>query len=291
MSAPGAQTVTGSPWAAHRPRAEALRERQPHAAEMLTLYLALLDAWEEAWRHARADPPDAPELAGWAAKRALPQVVAATSRAGPHPLAAAVNDLCANGAAERLLTGWLAGEELAPVERYLARAVLRGPLEAVDAAAVCAPDASPRGGRNCPACGGRPQFSYRTDADDRLVSGRRYLSCARCGTSWSFSGSTCASCGETSGAARTVFAEHRDGPVVGRRDTAVPADDGGKSEPPRFPHLRVEACETCSRYLIDIDLGLDARAIPEVDELTALPLDLFAAERGFAKIAPNLMGF
>jgi hypothetical protein len=290
MSAPGTQTVTGSPWAAHRTRAEALRDRQPYATQMLTLYLALLDAWEEAWRHARANPPEAHELAGWAAERVLPRVVSATSRAGPHPLATAVNELCASGAAESLLTGWLAGEELAPVERYLARAVLRGPLEAVDAATACAPDASPRGGRNCPACGGPPQFSFRTDADDRLVSGRRYLSCARCGTSWSFSGSTCAGCGETSGAARTVFAEHRDGPVVGRRD-AVPTHGEGTSAPPRFPHLRIEACNSCSRYLVDVDLGLDARAIPEVDELTALPLDLFATERGFTKIAPNLMGF
>jgi FdhE protein len=291
MSTPGAQTVTGTPWAAHRTRAEALRDRQPHATEMLTLYLALLEAWEEAWRRARADPPEAHELAGWAAEQVLPRIVTATSRAGPQPLAVAVEDLRANGAAEPLLAAWLAGEQLTPVERYLARAVLRGPLEAVDAAAACAPDPSPRGGRNCPACGGRPQFSFRTDADDKLVSGRRYLSCTRCGASWSFSGSTCASCGETSGAARTVFAEHRDGPVVGRREAVPPRDEGTSAPPPRFPHLRIEACETCSQYLVDIDLGLDARAIPEVDELTALPLDLFATERGFTKIAPNLMGF
>jgi hypothetical protein len=31
--------------------------------------------------------------------------------------------------------------------------------------------------------------------------------------------------------------------------------------------------------------------VPEVDELAALPLDLFAAERGLFKITPNLMGF
>jgi hypothetical protein len=31
--------------------------------------------------------------------------------------------------------------------------------------------------------------------------------------------------------------------------------------------------------------------VPEVDELTALPLDLFASEQGLSKITPNLMGF
>jgi formate dehydrogenase maturation protein FdhE len=55
--------------------------------------------------------------------------------------------------------------------------------------------------------------------------------------------------------------------------------------------LRVEACATCHKYLIDIDLARDPRAVPEVDELTALPLDLFAAEHGLSKVTPNLMGF
>jgi hypothetical protein len=31
--------------------------------------------------------------------------------------------------------------------------------------------------------------------------------------------------------------------------------------------------------------------VAEVDELIALPLDLFAAEHGLTKITPNLMGF
>ena len=267
-------TATASPWAAHRPRGEALRERHPFAGELLTLYLALLEVWEEAWRAARADPPDA--LAPWAAEHVLPAVVRCTVRFGPQPLSAAVGEL---GAVEPLLAGWLAGAELAPVERYLARAVLRGPIEAVDPAAACAGDPAPRGGRHCPLCGGRPQLSYRTDAADALVTGRRFLTCVRCARSWPYTGNACASCGETAGARRTVFAERPGAPVVGRRSAGL------------LPHLRVEGCESCSRYLIDVDLGVDGRAVPEVDELTALPLDLYAGERGLEKIAPNLMGF
>ena len=38
-------------------------------------------------------------------------------------------------------------------------------------------------------------------------------------------------------------------------------------------------------------MGRDARSVPEVDEMVALPLDLYAAERGLCKITPNLMGF
>lgn len=281
MAMPAAETIT-SPWAAHRRRGEALRARYRHAAQPLTLYLALLDAWELGWRQARTDRPEPGELPGWAAAHAVPPVLAATVQYGPAPLAAAVTDL----PAVEHLAGWLAGEELAPVERYLARAALRGPLEAVDAGAACAADPSPRGGRHCPACGGWPQLSYRAGADDGLVSGPRHLSCARCGHGWAYTSNTCASCGETTGARRTMFAEHRDGPVVGR-GAGTDTGDGA----PLFPHLRIETCDSCNRYLIDVDLGRDARAVPEVDELAAIPLDLFAAERGLRKVAPNLMGF
>ena len=58
-----------------------------------------------------------------------------------------------------------------------------------------------------------------------------------------------------------------------------------------FPHLRIDACETCHRYLVGVDLRRDATAVPVVDELAALPLDLYAKERGLSKVAPNLMGF
>jgi hypothetical protein len=261
-----------SPWAAARRRAETLRERYSFAADLLALYLALLDIWEESWDAARAEPPDA--LPGWAARRVLPQVVAATSQHGPRPLPP-ITDL---GAAEQLLAAWLAGEELVPMERFLARATLRGPLEAVDAGAACAGDPTPRGDRRCPCCGGPPQLSFRSETGEDLVSGRRQLQCARCGESWSFSSSTCAYCGETS--RRTVYTEHRDGPQIGR-------SAAGNA---MFPHIRVESCASCERYLIDVDLGRDPRAVPEVDELAALPLDLYAAERGLSKITPNVMG-
>jgi FdhE protein len=305
MAGPGAQTLT-SPWAEHRRRGEELRDRHPHAGQVLALYLALIEVWEQAWHaamasfppRARANPGGAEieprgsaldrvqrgqaspsELAGWAAEQLAPRVVATTVQFGPEPLAVAVSEL---GAVEPLLAGWLAGAEQPPVERYLARAVLRGPLETLDAAVACAADPAPRGGRHCPACGGRPQLSYRVGGGDALVSGRRYLLCARCGHGWAYTSSACAACGETTGARRTVFAEHRDGPVIGR---------GNGTSAVLFPQLRVEACQSCTRYLIDVDLGLDARAVPEVDELAALPLDLYAAERGMEKIAPNLMGF
>jgi FdhE protein len=285
MVAPGVRQAT-SPWAAHQRRAETLRGRHPFAGEVLTLYLALLDVWTRAFQAARDEAPAPGSLAGWAAGRVLPRVVEATAEAGPAPLADAAGAFLEEGEGARPLAAWLAGEELEPVERYLARACLRAPLEALGAAAF-AEDPAPRGGRRCPSCGGPPQLSFRGDAQDQLVSGRRQLVCARCATSWNWSSSACASCGESGGARRTIYAERREGTVVGRAAATVEAQAGG----PMFPHLRIEACDTCKRYLIDVDLGNDARAVPEVDELAALPLDLYAAERGLSKITPNLMGF
>jgi FdhE protein len=58
-----------------------------------------------------------------------------------------------------------------------------------------------------------------------------------------------------------------------------------------FPHIRIEGCESCRRYLLNIDLLADPNAVPMVDEMAALPLDLYAREKGFSKITPNLMGF
>jgi hypothetical protein len=285
MAAPGA-TAT-SPWAPQRRRAEALRARHPFAAEVLALYVALLDIWEEAWDAAHKERPEPPALAGWAAERVLPRVAEATAKAGPEPLADATRGLLEAGVTSEPLAAWLAGDELGPVERYLARATLRGPLQALDADAACARDPSPRGGRHCPRCGGPPQLSYRAHSDDGLVSEHRHLTCARCGTGWSYSSSACASCGETKAAQRTIYAERREWPVVGRGDPAAPAQPDG----PMFPHVRIEGCDTCKHYLLDVDLGRDARAVPEVDELAALPLDLHAAELGLSKITPNLMGF
>ncbi|HEU5158746.1 MAG TPA: formate dehydrogenase accessory protein FdhE [Streptosporangiaceae bacterium] len=288
---------------ASRRRAEALRERHAFAAEVLALYLALLDVWEEAWAAARAaaPAPDGPEaLAGWAAERVLPHVVRTTVAAGPEPLAKAlveIGDDDLRGAGRELLTAWLGGAELDPLERYLARAALRGPLEAVDRAAVCARGSASEGDRRCPTCGGPPQLSFRTDTADRLVSGRRRLWCARCAASWNYSSSMCPSCGESSGSKRTLYFEHPErhgeSPRVGRGpDNAGDADAaGGGADTATFPHLRIESCTSCLRYLIDVDLGRDPRAVPEVDELAALPLDMYAAERGISKITPNLMGF
>ena len=259
-------------FAVRRRRAEALRACHPFADELLALYLALLDAWEPV----SEGPPDPQEVAPWAADHVLPAVVEATLSAGPPALREAVRDR-----RDPPLAGWLEGAPLDPVDRYLARASLTPVLEALGerAGEACVPGA---GGELCPRCGGPPQLSYLAESGESLVSGPRSLLCARCGSSWTCSRSVCPACGEDREARLSVYAEHWHGPVSGRRD--------GNGQPV-FGHLRVAACSTCSRYLIEIDMARDGRAVPEVDELAALPLDLYAADQGLTKLTPNLMGF
>jgi FdhE protein len=56
------------------------------------------------------------------------------------------------------------------------------------------------------------------------------------------------------------------------------------------PGARIEACDTCGRYVKVIDLSLDARGVPEVDDLASLALDLWAREQGLTRVEPGLAG-
>jgi len=120
---------------------------------------------------------------------------------------------------------------------------------------------------HCPKCGGLPQLSYFAVSGEALVSGPRYLACSRCANNWVFSRMTCAGCGESTGTKLPIYQEQE-----------------------RFPHVRVDGCQTCRKYLLTFDLRRDTSAVPVVDEIAALPLDLFARDQGLTKITPNLMG-
>ena len=168
---------------------------------------------------------------------------------------------------EELFVRWLQGGEQALVDRYLARAAAEPVLEALSPAALAAVCRGPRDAIHCPRCGGQPQLSYHALSGDPMVSGPRHLVCARCLHAWVFTRMVCAGCGEARGGRLPVL-----------------------SEGERLPHLRIDGCETCHRYLVTVDLRREAAAVPLIDELTAIPLDLHARERGLAKVVPNLMG-
>lgn len=299
----GAPAVAAGQWAARRRRAEDLAGRWPFASEVLTFYGALLGAQERVYEAAQSLPPahwsDLSRLAAYVAERALPPVREVTVARGPETLARAVADAPPGengltGRWEETVSRWLGNGDLSPVDRYLVRAAAGPVLEALGAAAAGV-GAGPRDERHCPRCGGLPQLSLFVPTDDSLVAPRRYLECSRCASRWAFPRMTCPACGETESRRLPIHAEEgaTASEAAGRVVRGLEGAGRGAAPGPaaRLPHVSIHACTTCSRYLLNVDLSREARAVPVVDEMAAIPLDLYAREQGVAKIAPNLMGF
>jgi FdhE protein len=275
---------TANPWPLRRERAAELAERHPHAAEMLRLYQALTVVQETALEKIPSPlvgeagifpSPLAGEgqgggsldIAAFAVQHVLPGIIDVTVATGPRALRDGVVSVFCSADLVNLVQRWLDKEPLTAFETYLARASASPLLEAANSPSPLAGEGRGGGSLKCPSCGGLPQLSYFAVSGEALVSGPRYLVCSRCATNWVFSRMTCAGCGETAGPKLPIFQEQE-----------------------RFPHARVDGCKTCRKYLLTFDLRRDTRAVPVVDEIAALPLDLFARDQGLTKISPNLMG-
>jgi formate dehydrogenase formation protein len=92
------------------------------------------------------------------------------------------------------------------------------------------------------------------------------LGCGICSEEWPMPRGECPACGETA------------------------ADKISYYSAEQYPHIMVQACESCRRYFHCVNLEKDPHALAEVDELAALPLDVWAREQGFTKLMPNLAG-
>ncbi|HEX9507607.1 MAG TPA: formate dehydrogenase accessory protein FdhE [Myxococcales bacterium] len=164
-------------------------------------------------------------------------------------------------AASRLLVCW-AGD-CPGEEHYLSRAILRPYVETLAAFGV-APNRAHRPGY-CPFCGGAPWIAARRSASN-ADGAQRMLGCSLCSSEWSMARIRCPSCSEEDPRKLPYF----------QTDT--------------YPVARIEVCEACARYVKSIDLSLDARPIPEVDDLLSIALDVWAGEQGFTRIEPGLAG-
>jgi FdhE protein len=253
-------------YADRRQRAAELAERYDFAREPLRLYAAVAEAEERAFERARADRPSVDALAAYVVRASLPEVMSAVMSAGTETLREAVLLRFHEGDLERMVTSWLRGDAQDGTDVFLARAATAPVLEALPEIARALPIAGEE--RFCPECGGPPQVSVFVDSGEALVTGQRRLVCSRCANEWVYPRMTCVACGETESNKLVVLAD-----------------------PEQLPHLRIDACERCKRYIVSVDTRLEGKAVPIVDELAAIPLDIAAAERGFTKVTPNLMGF
>ena len=115
----------------------------------------------------------------------------------------------------------------------------------------------------CPAGHAKPIAAVLRPEGD---GGKRYLVCSQCGAEWEFRRLLCPNCGEEDPEKLPIFT----------------AD--------RFPHIRIEACDTCRVYLKCVDMTCDGLAVPEVDEIASVTLDLWAVEHGYRKLQTNVFG-
>lgn len=115
----------------------------------------------------------------------------------------------------------------------------------------------------CPICASEPICAVLRDQDH---GARRSLVCSLCMNEWIFPRVVCPACGEDRFESLPVFT------------------------PQEIPHVRIDACETCHHYIKTIDMTKDGLAVPVVDELAAITLDLWASDNGYHKLTPNLAG-
>jgi FdhE protein len=248
-------------WNRRIARAGELEARYPASAELLRFYRAIarfqrdmeldLEELERMPRDLSLHPARLPEPV----RRYCGRLLRLMQEEGPPVLAEAARELM-------YTDGW---DPADPAPRFVAR-VLMQPYAQLQAL-----DERPSGQRTeqeaarpvCPFCGEKPVAAVLRPEGE---GGKRWLLCSLCATEWEFRRLLCPSCGEE---------DHRKLPVYMAEE---------------FPHVRVEACDTCRVYVKAIDMTKDGLAVPEVDELAAAALDLWAAGHGYAKLQPNLLG-
>src|SRR5947207_51901 len=145
--------------------------------------------------------------------------------------------------------------------QFLARAFLQPYAESRAALTPRAPAVMTV--RVCPQCCARPLLGVLRPEGD---GGKRFLLCSFCSQEWEFRRILCPTCGEEAEGKLPVYVAEQ------------------------LPHIRVEACDTCRFYLRTVDLTKDGRAVPLVDDLAAIPLTLWAHEKGYSRLQPNLLG-
>jgi FdhE protein len=162
---------------------------------------------------------------------------------------------------ERLIAFWRDGGS--GRDDYLSRALVRPYAEVLAARGVDPHRPAAAGG--CPVCRGFPAIAWRESSGD-VEGARRVLGCGVCSRAWGIQRILCPACGE-------------------ERPDKLPAFQSD-----RYPAARIEACVTCRAYFKSIDLTVDALAVPEVDDLASLSLDVWATEQGYDRLEPGLAG-
>lgn len=276
MARTPADTAVVTPWDARIARARELAPHSVTAGQILTFYAALAHYQQSLFTVAIADGPAPLEVSFvdafplHRAGGAAPAFLRWLAHSAPSP--DALRTAASTPAMQQLDWGALIREALecevphgvAPLlvvdepEPFVTRSLLQPFAEAIattrrDALGIAAPTGQSVSSR-CPICGDAPRVGVLREEGH---GAKKTLQCGRCFTEWGFPRLMCPTCQETRFDALPVFTAET------------------------FPSVRVEACETCHGYLKTIDLTVDGLAVPAVDDLASISLDLWAAEHGY----------
>ena len=265
---PHNRPVTNTQWQQRIRRAEQLTAQHLFAAEILDFYVHLAGCQQTIYQRlervsnripiSRSDP-DLSELLD-----SFPPFLSLVGDKAPARFAQTACETRKRPSAswrELLSHSWSNIEPPADPAEFLAFAFLQPYAEFVRARVPLHLEGYTHS--SCPFCNRKPTVAVLRPQGD---GGRRNLVCGFCLCEWEFRRIVCAGCGQEDEAKLPVYT----------------AD--------KFPHMRVECCDTCHAYIKSVDLTKNGLAHPLVDELASVPLDLWAQEHGYAKLHPNLLG-
>ena len=116
---------------------------------------------------------------------------------------------------------------------------------------------------HCPRCGAPPVVAVLREEGQ---SAKRFLLCSLCLTEWQCLRILCPACGEQTFEKLPIFTAER------------------------FVHVRVDACDRCRHYVKTIDLSKDGLAVPYVDDIASVSLDLWAREHDYTRLKRSVLG-
>jgi FdhE protein len=275
------RTTDAIAWDQRIARARELALEQASAREALTFYAGLAEFQRALFLTASAVPGEAGFAAAVdvaVASAAVPDFLVWLERNAPEPLALIAGSLHDEGTVwQARMREYLDREDPGPASEDADR-FAAGPgafvTEALlqpfaEAAAIDrrermsrSADTSGRLPSRCPVCSRPPCLGILREEGQ---GARRTLLCGCCATEWAYLRVVCPKCLE-------------------ERFDALPVYTADA-----FPHVRIEACDTCGRYLKTIDLTKNGLAVPLVDDIASLPLDLWAGEKGYRRLRANLL--
>jgi FdhE protein len=244
-------------------RAGELAEKHPQVSELLKFYQQLVRFQQGVVEKlASAREHDLPSLLPF-----FPELISLAKRQGSPALAEAAAILEQDSPEDRLAlleSVWqhqVESRHLAGEDAFFAQALLQPYSEFLAEKSGVHPNDSSSG--LCPFCGSKPQVAVLRPEGD---GAKRFLLCSLCSTEWIFRRVLCPNCGEEDKDKLPVFSAQE------------------------FDYVRIDACDTCHAYIKSIDLSKNGRAIPVVDELATVSLNLWAVEKNYHKLRPNLFG-